>query len=271
LLQWNAISRTNGYYYAYVYRANIVGGTTNSFSFLENIGRFDPPFNYQPFYIDYTSKIGSNYAYYVQVDYYSPFIPLKSTNSCNVTNTATPVIEPLSVNNYSYTNQPNTNTAIINMKATQLWWLLKYTSFGNALSPNQIVAIFPTSNSFVISSNLSCGSPVPVFLSAMTEPVGSGPVSIGVAGASGFYSAKSLGYLAGNTNGPPKGTNFSEAIFYTKAPFVGSGTADITTNFPPLRFPRGSQLGYSNWFWQLSRQYEFSPTNCPNQGFIYYK
>lgn len=149
---------------------------------------------------------------------------------------------------------------------------LKYTTPALALASNSQIILFAISDTpdFVISSDVTCGTPMPLFIAAraLTGLVTTGVTITGVPGTGRLVWSKSRGYLPGNSpNHSPPTNNFAQKFFFTQA--VGGGAmVDESANFPPTKFPH---LRHGTFAWQLSSELpaekeSWTYTDVPLQG-----
>jgi len=277
-LDWNLVTNTSIYD---IFRAVVTGGTVGSYTRIVRLSAAVKT------YTDTTVSTGTVYSYFIRSNIGSNY------DSAPVTVTiAPPAGSPVGTQPAAYVSTGSTTTtAPTGFTATLLPVGLTYTKIALALndatSPNSQIILFATSDTpdFIISSNVSCGTPMPFYLAGRQLNYPEGPLSIGVTGVSGVTGvratvwSKSRGYLPGNSpNHAPPTTNFAQKIFYAPGYYSNAtgGPVDVTTLFPKLSFPHG-RSGY--YLWQMTRQLpsliwpfpeSIYTTQVPDAGYLFY-
>jgi hypothetical protein len=248
-----------------IYRAELVGGVLGSYSL---VGSNVPLARW----IDTTAAYGHTYYYTISAILVGG---IETAQSAPVVVTLSALPSPPI--NKTFQMMPTMPSGTANSGAPQGLAAVEIPSGGldyttilklqiaNAFVPNQQIILFPTSedgSTFVISQNVSCGTPSPFFLAA--RGLSGSPVSIGVSGATGYVWSKSRGFLPGNSPNyptyPPPNISFQEKFI--------SDAVDITGNFPPLVFSHG-RCGFYKW--QLTKELEFTFSDVPTVGkYLYY-
>ncbi|HXI73444.1 MAG TPA: hypothetical protein VNN22_24135 [Verrucomicrobiae bacterium] len=265
-LDWNPVVNTIR---IDVYRADVVAGVIGSYT---RIALLFPGASLIHTFTDTTVVVGQTYSYFVQ----SLAGPGNSNTAAISIAVVAPVGSPVTTEPAPFVSTGSTPTgAPTGFAVTLMPFALTYTrialALGDATSPNRQIILFATSNglpvpSFVISANVTCGTPMPFYLAGRAVKYNEAPLIIGVTGASGLVWSKSRGYLPGNSphHAPPT-TNFAQKFYYKPGAQIGGGAlVDISSLFPKLTFPHGRG---GNYLWQMTK--ELPSTDYPHPESIY--
>ena len=266
-LNWNPVNQAPRYD---VYRAELIGGVLGAYSL---IGSVHPDSNYNGSYTDTTALPGHTYYYTV-----GSISPQSAPIVITVTPPSNPVLAPFVFTPSLPTPTGGPPTGLI---ATFVGSPLIYTTIDLALNPNSQIILFPIDDtgSFVISSRVSCGSPVPLYLAGRAMEVTESPLSVGVnlgglTGSRAFIWSKSRGFLTGNSpNHVPPFAGYQQKYYFKPGIIDGGGASvDITAAFPPMIFPHGRGGKYN---WQLTEEIpknaeSFYFSDVPSYGYLYW-